>query len=133
MKLERIDHIGVIVDDLDEARALLGRLGLEEATTLEREDLHAAFFPCGGTSIELIEVLEPQQRARRLPEGEQARIEHIAIEVDDLEATLGALEALGVRPDAPPRRVLDSTTFWTDSRTSDGVRYQFLEKGAAEG
>ena len=29
---------------------------------------------------------------------------------------------------APPREVLGSITFWTDAETSDGVRYQFLEK-----
>ena len=130
MKLQRIDHIGVIVDDLEEAKGMLGALGLEQSQTLEREDLHAAFFPCGDSSIELIEILDAEQRARRFPAGRTAVIEHIAIEVDDLDETLAALDALGVRPDAPPRRVLDSTTFWTDADTSDGVRYQFVQKDA---
>jgi methylmalonyl-CoA/ethylmalonyl-CoA epimerase len=133
MRLKRIDHVGVIVDDLEEARDMLRSLGLEEATTLDREDLEAGFFPCGDTSIELIGIRDPEQRGRRLPTGQAARIEHIAFEVDDLEDALRALEALGVRPDAPPREVLGSLTFWTDAETSDGVRYQFVQKGAARG
>lgn len=128
MELRRIDHIGVIVDDLAEATGLLRSLGLADGPTLEREDLSAAFFPCGDVSIEVVEVTDPAQRRKRLGEGRQARIEHIAIEVDDLDATLAALEALGIQADAPPREVLDSVTFWTDAETSDGVRYQFLEK-----
>ena len=131
MKLQRIDHVGVVVDDLEEAKALLRGFGLEQSTTLERDDLQAAFFPCGDASIELIQILEPEQRALRLPQGRRARIEHIAIEVDDLEDALDALEALGVRPDAPPRTVPGATTFWTDAETSDGVRYQFLERDSA--
>ena len=128
MELKRIDHIGVIVDDLAQAAGLLRSLGLSDGPTLEREDLSAAFFPCGDVSIEVIEILDPEQRRQRLGEGQQARIEHIAIEVDDLDATLAALEALGIRADAPPREALGSLTFWTTAETSDGVRYQFLEK-----
>ena len=128
MKLKRIDHIGVIVDDLGEAAALLRSLGLSDGPTLEREDLNAAFFPCGDASIEVIEILDPEQRRQRLGEGQRARIEHIAIEVDDLDSTLEALEALGIHPDAPPREVLGGVTFWTAAETSDGVRYQFVQK-----
>ena len=128
MELRRIDHIGVIVDDLTEAAGLLRSLGLADGPTLERDDLSAAFFPCGDVSIEVIEILDPEQRRARLGDGRRARIEHIAIEVDDLDATLRALAALGIRADAPPREVLGSVTFWTDAETSDGVRYQFLQR-----
>ncbi len=133
MELKRIDHIGVIVDDLGEAVALLRSLGLPEGPTLEREDLSAAFFPCGDVSIEVIQILDPEQRRRRLGDGQQARIEHIAIEVDDLDATLEGLAVLGIRPDAQPREVLGSLTFWTAAETSDGVRYQFVQKRAGAG
>ena len=70
---------------------------------------------------------------RRLGEGQQARIEDIAIEVDDLDSTLEALGALGIRPDAPPREVLGAVTFWTAAETSDGVRYQFVQKRGSAG
>jgi methylmalonyl-CoA/ethylmalonyl-CoA epimerase len=70
-------------------------------------------------------------RRARLGEHQRARIEHIAIEVDDLDAMLHALEVLGVRPQAPPRLSGSRLTFWTEPDSSDGVMYQFVEKESA--
>lgn len=132
MKLNRIDHIGVIVDDIDEAKALLGQgFGLEPGPVVDREDLRTAFFTCGDVSIEVIQLADPEARRVRLGDGQRARIEHIAIEVDDLDATLRALEALGVRPNAPPRLSGSRLTVWTDPESSDGVMYQFVQKEPA--
>jgi methylmalonyl-CoA/ethylmalonyl-CoA epimerase len=127
VELRRIDHVGVIVDDLDDAARLLGEgFGLERTSFLDRDDLRLAFFRCGDVSIELIEPLEPELRRRRLGEGARARIEHIAFEVADLERALAALGALGVEPNAPPLRSGARTMFWTDPATSDGMMFQFV-------
>ena len=132
MKLNRIDHIGVIVDDIDEAKVLLGKgFGLEAGPITEREDLRTAFFTCGDVSIEVIQIVDPEIRRVRLGENQRARIEHIAIEVDDLHATLRALKALGVQPKAAPRLSRSRLTFWTEPESSDGVMYQFVEKEPA--
>jgi methylmalonyl-CoA/ethylmalonyl-CoA epimerase len=127
VELRRIDHVGVIVDDLDDAARLLGEgFGLERTSVVDRDDLRLAFFRCGDVSIEVIEPLEPELRRRRLGEGARARIEHIAFEVADLERALAALGALGVEPNAPPLRSGARTMFWTDPATSDGMMFQFV-------
>lgn len=60
MRLKRVDHIGVVVDDLAEAADLLSRgFGLSLGTTLERDQLRAQFYRCGDVSIELIEIVGP--------------------------------------------------------------------------
>lgn len=129
VRLNRIDHVGVVVDDLAEACALLSeRFGLEPEQTIDREDLRAVFFPCGETRIELLEILEPEARKRRLGDGQAARIEHIAFEVDDVAGTLGVLEALGVEPTGPLQKSGERQTFWTVPSTTDGVMYQFIER-----
>jgi len=129
----RIDHVGVIVDDLEKACEFLrSALQLEVDRSVERSDLRSSFFKCGPISIEMIEVLDADQREARLGAGRSARIEHIAIEVDDLEETLARLQTFGVSPTAPPRRTADYRTFWTDPSTSDGVMYQFLERDRKE-
>jgi methylmalonyl-CoA/ethylmalonyl-CoA epimerase len=125
--VRRIDHVGVIVDDLDDAARLLGDgLGLERTTTVDRDDLRLAFFRCGDVSIEIIELLDPALRRERLGDGAQARIEHIAFEVGDLGDALAALSALGVEPNAPPLRSGTRTMVWTDPATSDDIMFQFL-------
>ena len=127
MDVGRIDHIGVIVADLDSAERLLGQgFGLERTTTAERDDLRLAFFKCGDVSIEVIEMLDPDLRRERLGEGARARIEHIAFEVPDLERALTALDALGIAPNAPPLRSGSRTMIWTDPATSDGIMFQFV-------
>ena len=125
--VSRIDHIGVIVDDLDDAARLLGEgFGLERTTTAERDDLRLAFYKCGDVSIEVIEILDPELRRARLGEDARARIEHIAFEVPDIERALAALAALGIEPNAPPLRSGARTMFWTDPATSDDVMFQFV-------
>jgi methylmalonyl-CoA/ethylmalonyl-CoA epimerase len=126
LSLNRIDHVGVVVDDLAEACAMLTeRFGLEPTDTIDRDDLRAVFFPCGETRVELLEILEPEARKRRLGEG-TARIEHIAFEVDDIAGTLAILEALGIESNGPVQQSAGRDTFWTEASTSDGVMYQFI-------
>jgi methylmalonyl-CoA/ethylmalonyl-CoA epimerase len=126
--IERFDHVGVIVDDLDEAARLLVALGLEPGETIDGEDLRVAFFACGDASVEIIEPLDAAGRRERLGVGTRARIEHIAFEVGDLGAALTALGTLGIEPNAPPRHLPDRSMVWTEPETSDGIMFQFVER-----
>ncbi len=129
MKLKGIHHIGVIVDDLDEASKLLAQgFGLAVQPGVVNESMRAAFFQCGEASIEMIELFDPAARRARLGDGQRARIEHIGIEVEDLGATMGALQVLGVLPSAAPRMSNQYLCIWTNPDTSDGVIYQFMQK-----
>jgi methylmalonyl-CoA/ethylmalonyl-CoA epimerase len=130
--LKRIDHVGVIVDDLAQAKRFLADMGLRFDHDLEIPGrLRAAFYACGDMQIEVIEVDEPAERARRLGDG-TARVEHIAFEVDGLSTTLEALRRLGVgTTTAEPMAVGANLNFWTTPESCDGVQYQLIEKGAA--
>ena len=128
MELRRIDHIGIVVPGFTEPAALLEALGLELGRTNRNDESLARYYPCGDASIELIEVHDPQARARRLPEGAAAVIEHIAIEVDDLAEVRAALAARGVTVSWPPFPSGEAMMIWTDAATSGGVQYQFLRR-----
>ena len=127
MDMRRLDHVGVIVDDLDEAARLLDALGLVEQERGEHEGLRLAFFSAGNALVEIIEPTDPEIRAQRLGDA-RARIEHIAFEIGDLDGALSALGAIGVEPNAPPRRLEDRSMFWTDPETSDGIMFQFVQR-----
>jgi methylmalonyl-CoA/ethylmalonyl-CoA epimerase len=125
---QRIDHIGVVVDNLPEARAFLTVLGMTLDHEFDLGRVEAAFYRCGDVMIEIIECKTPDERERRLGSA-SARIEHIAIQVDDLCATVDQFASLGVemtRPD--PVRQDDIQSYWTKPETSDGVMYQLFEK-----
>ena len=127
--LKRLDHVGVIVDDLEEASRFLSGMGMQHDRDLEIPGrLKAAFYSCGDAKVEVIEISDPAERAQRLG-SEKARIEHIAIEVDDLATTVQALEGLGVRTQTTdPIRVGPNINFWTVADTCDGVVYQLLQR-----
>ena len=126
--LKRIDHVGVVVDNLTEARAFLSLLGMTLDHEFDLGRVGAAFYRCGDVMVELIECRLPDERSRRLGES-QARIEHIAIEVDDLVATVGEFATMGVEVTAPePVTQGDIRSHWTKPESSDGVMYQIFER-----
>ncbi len=128
----RIDHIGVIVDDLAEARRWLAEvfgLPLGRTVDLPEGKIRGEFYNCGGVDIEVLEVGDPEMRRRRLGDGKRARIEHIAVEVDDLNAALAHLAGCGVKATAPnPRQVGDTLNVWTAEDTTGGVSYQLIQR-----
>ena len=132
--LKRTDHIGVIVDDLAEAAAMLEKLGLPRSREFSIPNrLQAAFYRCGDVDIELIEITEPEERRKRLGDA-KARIEHIAIECDGLEETMRALTGRGIEAaTADPVLAGGLASFWTRPDTTDGVTYQLMERRPSSG
>jgi methylmalonyl-CoA/ethylmalonyl-CoA epimerase len=133
--LKRIDHIGVIVEDIEKARAFLESLGLEleRAQEVPERDVKLAFYFCGDGRIEIIEPTSAQARAARLGQGNQARIEHIGVEVDDVSLAMTAMRGLGVElTTATPVPVGPNLNAWTRPETSTGVQFQLVERDAVE-
>ena len=125
--LKRIDHVGVVVDDLDTARRFLAAMGMSLDHEFDLGRVGAAFYRCGDVMVELIECRLPEERERRLGDA-RARIEHIAIEVDDLAATVGELAGLGVEMTKPePVTQGNVRSHWTKPESSEGVMYQVFE------
>jgi methylmalonyl-CoA/ethylmalonyl-CoA epimerase len=126
--LKRIDHVGVVVDNLSEAREFLSLLGMTLDHEFDLGRVGAAFYRCGDAMVELIECRLPDERARRLGES-QARIEHIALEVDDLGETVAEFAKLGVEVTAAePVTQGDIRSHWTKPESSLGVMYQVFER-----
>lgn len=124
----RLHHVGVVVDDLAAAREFLGvAFGLDVAHEVDASEFRAAFLPCGDISIELIEPIGDDARHRRLGPDRQAQIEHIALEVGNLQRAVGALDELGVETTGPARPGPGYRSVWTVPASSDGVMYQLLE------
>lgn len=125
---KRLDHVGVVVDDLEEAQAFLAQLELSAVRNLVIPGrLRAAFYQCGETQIEVIEITDEKERSQRLGD-EKARIEHVAMEVEDLDTTARALRGLGVAFTGEPMRLGDTLSSWTVADTCDGVMYQLIQK-----
>jgi methylmalonyl-CoA/ethylmalonyl-CoA epimerase len=126
--LRRIDHVGVVVADLDRHMRQLERMGLALGRSSDSEASLARFYPCGDASVELIEARTAESREERLGDA-AARIEHIAFEVDDLAEVRDRLTAQGVSVSWPPFQSGPNLMIWTDEASTGGIQYQFLVRG----
>lgn len=92
---KRIDHIELVTADEERAlRFYTGVLGFELRSRLEIPGLKLAYLDLGGTTVELMTFtqLEPAPRG----EGERLGWRMMALEVEDMQAALAALAAMGV-------------------------------------
>ena len=100
MKLDRIDHIGVAVKNLDESVKFYEEsIGLKAKgfEVVEEQKVKVAFMPCGDSELELLESTEPDGPIARFIEKNGPGIQHIAIRVDDIDEALEELKEKSVR------------------------------------
>jgi len=128
--MSQIDHIGIVVDDLDEAVDFVTKtFGLEVTQRVEvpKRKVASAFVSWGSVSIELIEHGDPALREARLGDT-AARIDHIAVRVPDIEKEAERLRGLGVDTvTSAPVMVAGRRTIFLQPATADGVSYQLLD------
>ena len=97
--LELIDHVGVAVDDLDEAVALYeGTLGmpLVHRETVDAQGVEAVLLDVGDGHVELLAPLGPDTPVGKFVERNGAGLHHVAYRVEDIDATLEKLSGDGV-------------------------------------
>jgi len=126
--LKKIDHIGIAVADLEVARRFFeGALGLEPSWESTSERAKVAFFRLGESEIELVEFLTPDRRDATLRGEPLGRLDHLAIEVDDLAGASSRMRAEGVRH-GDEVRSSRGVSVQTEPETTSGVALQFVER-----
>jgi methylmalonyl-CoA/ethylmalonyl-CoA epimerase len=131
--LSRIDHVGVIVENLDHAKTFLTSVfGLQLVSEADSPQTAAryAFFQWGEVQIEVLEITDPEKRRKRIGDDKLPKIEHIGVAVDDLAASIAELRARGVRTTTQePFAVNEWRYYFTDAASTDGIVYQFFSAG----
>ena len=98
--IKRIDHIAIVVEDIDSAlnfwRDTLG-LKLTHVEEVPEQQSAVAFLPTGESEVELVQPTSADSGVARYLAKRGPGIHHICFEVDDITATLAALKARGVR------------------------------------
>jgi methylmalonyl-CoA/ethylmalonyl-CoA epimerase len=98
--LSAIDHIGVAVENLDEAIALhqdtLG-MTLVHRETVSEQGVEAVLLDVGDSHVELLQPLGPDTAVGKFLTRRGPGLHHVAYRVDDVEDVLRQLAAAGVR------------------------------------
>jgi methylmalonyl-CoA/ethylmalonyl-CoA epimerase len=96
----KINHLGIATQKIDEAlKFWQDALGLENVHTEEvaEQKVRVAMLPVGETRIELLEPTAGDSPIAKFLEKRGGGIHHIAIEVEDIEASIAKLKSEGAR------------------------------------
>jgi methylmalonyl-CoA/ethylmalonyl-CoA epimerase len=123
--IKKINHVAVVVDDMDKAlsfwRDALG-MELHELRDVPVEKSQIAFLPLEGSEVELVMPTSDDSGIAKYLSKRGAGMHHICLEVDDILSMLAQLQAKGVRLiNEEPRTA------------ADGKKYAFIHPESTSG
>ena len=121
-------HTCYRITDIDRSVAFYEALGFEERGRMPIRDEAINVFmglPGDGDRLELTYNFDTPEGGYELGTG----YGHIAVTVDDLNATLERLAEQGIEPEKPPYRVREGGSRLCFVRDPDGYRIELIERG----
>ena len=135
MNITRVDHVGIAVENLDEALKFYEDvLGMKSTgkEVVEEQKVTVAFLPCGDSELELLESTTPDGPIARFIEknGGRGGIQHVAVRVDNIEAAIKEVMDAGHRMlDEKPRYGAGGARIaFVHPKTTGGVLLELTER-----
>jgi methylmalonyl-CoA epimerase len=130
--IKKVDHVGLVVQNTDETRALLSKLfgfEAEESRTEVEAGFKSTHLSKGEVTFELLEPVGSQGMIQRFLEKRGGGLHHISIQVDDLESEMQRLKALGVQFSSDePARVSDTKVVFIHPRSTHGLLMELIQR-----
>jgi methylmalonyl-CoA epimerase len=107
MAFGELDHVGVVVADLAESERAYSQLGFSVMyrERIEEQGVDIVGLRAGLSCIELLKPIHDDSPLQRYLGNQRSKLHHLAYRVDDIEAEIRRLLALGVPLlDTRPRR-----------------------------
>jgi methylmalonyl-CoA/ethylmalonyl-CoA epimerase len=128
----RIDHIGVAVEDLDEAVTLYSeRLGMpvQHRETVEEQGVEAVLLGVGESHVELLRPLGPETAVGRFLARNGPGLHHVAYGTDDIDSALAAARNAGLRliDEQPRTGIRNSRVAFVHPKSTGGVLTELVE------
>ena len=132
---KRIDHIAIIVRDIEQALVFYrDTLGITpgEIKEVPSEQVRIAFLPMGGpggSEIELIEPTTPDSSLTKFLEKRGEGLHHVCLEVENIDAVLAEMQEKGAPVlDKQPRIAAEGRAIFLHPRGTNGVLLELLER-----
>jgi methylmalonyl-CoA epimerase len=125
MKIKRIEHVGVVVRNVEASRKLwedcLG-IKLSAVEEIPGRPNRLGLFPVGESMVELLAGVTPDSKFAKMCDEGKAGIHHLCFEVENIDEALAELKAKGIP-------LLDETPRIGHA----GCRIAFLDPKGTEG
>jgi len=132
-KKTRIDHIAIAVSNLDEAislyRDVFGfKLLNERSIRGTFSGMISAELDAGGFSIVLVQGTDPDSQVTRYVNQYGPGVQHVAIEVENVQRVTDMLRASGVQFATDVIRGTDLIQIFTRRDANSGMMFEFIER-----
>lgn len=124
-KVKQINHVAVVVDDMEKAlqfwRDALG-MEMHELRDVPAEKSQVAFLALAGSEVELVQPTTDDSGIAKYLAKRGAGMHHICLEVDDIEGMMSQLRSKNIRLiNEEPRTAVD------------GKKYAFIHPESTSG
>jgi len=131
--MQKIEHIGIAVKDLDAANRLYADLlGVThyKVEEVQSEGVSTSFFKCGESKIELLSALNEESPIAKFIDKRGEGIHHIAFLVKDILAEVARLEGLGFKVlNTTPKKGADNKlVVFLHPKSSHGVLVELCQE-----
>jgi methylmalonyl-CoA/ethylmalonyl-CoA epimerase len=131
--MERLEHIGIAVRNLDESNALFAKLlGREhyKIEVIESDGVRTSFFDVAGLKIELLEAITDDSPIAKFIEKRGEGIHHLAFEVNDLEKEMDRQALNGFKPihDEAKQGADNKRISFLHPKTTNGVLIELCQE-----
>ncbi len=131
VKPKHVDHVGIAVKDLDAIIKLYKDLyGIEPRTReVPSMGVRGAMFDFGGGAhVEFVQPTSPDSAIAKFLETRGPGLHHLAFRVDNVQATLDALKAKGVKlVDEKARGGMFGTIGFAHPSSMGGILTEFVQ------
>lgn len=130
--MNKLEHIGIAVKNLEESNRLFSRLlGTDPYKTeiVEREGVKTSFFKVGDVKIELLEATHPDSPVARFIEKKGEGVHHLAFDVQPIEEKMENLksEGFGLLADTPKPGADNKKIVFLHPKTTNSVLIELCQ------
>ena len=129
----KLEHIGIAIKDLKLSIPLFEQLlntPCYKTETVDAEGVNTAFFRAGDSKIELLEATKENSPVSKFIDKKGEGMHHIAFEVENIEAEMKRLSALGFELlSATPKNGADNKLVcFLHPKTTNGVLIELCQE-----
>src|ERR1700729_412912 len=95
--MAKIDHLGIAVNSIEQARRLCEALGLTVLEEEGEEDVRSVMIPVGESRLRLLEPLDKGTGLGKFLAQQGEGLHHLALHVDDISGTFEEMKQAGIR------------------------------------
>ena len=131
--MNKIEHIGIAVKDLEKSNLLYAKLFGEPHYKIEEvksESVKTSFFKVGQNKIELLEATDNNSAIAKFIDRKGEGIHHIAFDVDDIEKEIERLKSEGFKVinETPKKGADNKLVAFLHPKSSNGVLIELCQE-----